>query len=96
MFSPFAQNPYLCGKTKDMLEKEFNYFKVHHDELFAEYPNKYVVIKDGKVMFAGDTFEAALQQAVQSGLEVGTFLIQLCSEGEEGYTQTFHSRVVFS
>jgi hypothetical protein len=24
MFSPFAQNPYLCGKTKDMLEGSVN------------------------------------------------------------------------
>lgn len=79
-----------------MLEDEFKYFKDNHDALFAEYPNKYIVIKDKKVLFADDTFEDALSKAINGGLEVGTFLIQLCSAGESGYTQTFHSRVIFA
>ncbi len=27
--------------------------------------------------------------------ELGTFLIQECTEGDSAYTQTFHSRVIF-
>lgn len=79
-----------------MLEKEFEYFKENHERLFREYPNKYLVIKDNNVLYSEDTLEDALNQAVSSGLEVGTFLIQLCGKGEGSYTQTFHSRVIFA
>ena len=27
--------------------------------------------------------------------ELGTFLIQECTEGDSAYTETFHSRVIF-
>lgn len=79
-----------------MLEKEFEYFKSHHDELYRQYPNKYLVIKKDKVIFTADTFEKALSLAVSDGCQVGEFLIQLCSEGEEAYTQTFHTRALFA
>lgn len=79
-----------------MLEKEFKYFKEHQTELYAKYPNRYLVIKDCKVVFAESAFEAALQKAVQAGFELGTFLVQLCGKGKESYTQTFHSRVIFA
>lgn len=79
-----------------MLEKEFEYFKSHHDELYRQYPNKYLVIKNDKVIFTADTFEDALNLAVSGGHKVGEFLVQLCSEGDEAYTQTFHSRVIFA
>lgn len=79
-----------------MLEDEFKFFKDNHETLFGEYPNKHIVIKDNKVLFSDDTFEGALNKAIGGGLEVGTFIIQLCSAGEGGYTQTFHSRVIFA
>ena len=40
-----------------MLEDEFKYFKDNHDVLFAEYPNKHIVIKGKKVLFSDDTSE---------------------------------------
>ena len=58
--------------------------------------NKYIVIKDRNVLFCGDSFKDALSKALNGGLELGTFIIQLCSEGESGYTQTFNPRVIFS
>ena len=79
-----------------MLEKEFNFFKKNHDALFARYPDKYLVIKGEEVLFYEDTFDEALQKALQQKLEIGTFLIQLCSEGNSAYTQTFHSRAIFA
>lgn len=78
-----------------MLEKEFNYFKDNHDGLFREYPNKYLVIQGANVLFAKDSFNEALNEALSRGLEVGTFMLQLCSEGDGAYTQTFHSRAVW-
>ncbi len=78
-----------------MLEKEFEYFKANNETLFASYPNKYLVIKDLKVQYAGESFEDALSYATQH-FEMGSFLVQQCTKGAEGYTQTFHSRVVFA
>jgi len=79
-----------------MLEREFKYFKENHDTLYREYPNKYLVIQGDNVITSKDTFEEALNEAIRKGLEVGSFMVQLCSEGEEAYTQTFHSRVIFA
>lgn len=79
-----------------MLDKEFKYFVNHHDEIFAEYPNMFVVVCGEKIVSAADTFDNALVNAINMGLDPGTFLIQECTEGDEAYTQTFHTRVVFA
>ncbi|WP_407404369.1 hypothetical protein [Sodaliphilus sp.] len=79
-----------------MLEKEFKYFVSHHDEIFRDHPNKFVVISGEAVVSAAESFDEALSQAMAQGLEPGTFLIQECTEGDDAYTQTFHTRVVFS
>lgn len=79
-----------------MLKDEFRFFKENHDKLLEEYPDKYLVIKDGKVLFAENSTEAAIKNAVDAGLELGTFLVQYCSEGDSAYTQTFHSNVIFA
>ena len=79
-----------------MQSDDFKFFRENHDVLLKEYFNKYIVIKDRNVLFCGDSFKDALSMALDGGLELGTFIIQLCSEGESGYTQTFHSRVIFA
>lgn len=78
------------------LVKEFEFFTENHDELFAKYPNKFVVLKDKAVVLTGDSFEEVYAKALDSGLVLGTFLIQECTEGDSAYTQTFLSRVVFA
>ena len=42
-----------------------------------------------------DSFDQAIDETMKEH-ELGTFLIQECTEGEKAYTQTFHSRVVFA
>lgn len=76
--------------------EDFKYFLDNHNDLYSEYPNKMLVIQDKKVVFAEDTFQEALNKALENGLMPGTFLIQECTEGEESYTQSFSSRVVFA
>lgn len=78
-----------------MLEKEFKYFRDNQKELFAKYPNRFLVIRNESVVGDFDSFEEALAYATPL-YDVGTFLIQKCTAGAESYTQTFHSRVVFS
>lgn len=79
-----------------MQNDDFKFFIENHDMLLKKYFNKYIVIKDSNVLFCGDSFKDALSKALDGGLELGTFIIQLCSEGESGYTQNFHPRVIFT
>ncbi|MBI1803092.1 MAG: hypothetical protein HY033_05890 [Ignavibacteriae bacterium] len=75
-----------------MLEKEFKYYREHQTELVQEYNNKYVVIKDEKVLGAYNS-ELEAYTETKKNHAVGTFLIQHVTPGSAGYTQTFHSRV---
>ena len=78
-----------------MLDQEFNYYKNHLPELYAKYPDKYVVLKDQEVKFDGNTFEDALNLAMKNNFELGTFLIQLCGKDSSCYTATF-TRPIFA
>ena len=76
--------------------EDFDWFVENHEKLYESYPDKILVIQNKSVVFAGETFEEALGLACSNGLELGTFIIQECSQGEECYTQSFSSRVVFA
>ncbi len=76
-----------------MLEKEFQYFLDHQNELVEKYENKYLVIVDSEVIDSFDSETEAYTYAIDK-YEKGTFLIQYCTPGETSYTQIFHSRVV--
>lgn len=77
------------------LEKEFKFFTENHNKIYQEYPDKYVVIQNEAVVLAADSFEEALNAAIEKGMQVGEFLVQQCTEGESGFTQIFHSRAIF-
>jgi len=77
-----------------MLEKEFKYYLDNQTELVKVYNGKYLLIKDQTVIKAFDDQTSAYIEGTKN-YKLGTFLIQYCSPGNEGYTQTFHSRVTF-
>lgn len=77
-----------------MLKDEFQYYIDHQAELLKEYNGKYLVIKDKTVVASYTDANEAYFKSMEV-YEPGTFLIQLCSPGEQSYTQTFHSRVAF-
>lgn len=77
------------------LEKEFQYYIDHQDEFLKKYNGKYIVIADGQVIGAYAS-EAEAVETTSATRELGTFLVQKCEPGNAGYTQTFHSRVVFA
>jgi len=79
----------------DSLQKEFDFYLEHQDELVERYEGRYIVIKGGEVLGAYDNELAAIIET-QKSHPLGTFLVQLVSRGSAAYTQTFHSRVVFS
>ena len=77
------------------LEKEFDYYLAHQDELVEKYNGKVVVVKGEKVIGVYDTEYLAVTETSKKE-ELGTFLVQKCEPGAESYTQTFHSRVTFA
>ena len=78
-----------------MLEKEFKYYLDNQAELLTQYEGLFVVIKDEKVIGAYNSEIEALT-FTEKEHEIGSFLIQKCTPGNEDYTASFHSRVVFN
>jgi hypothetical protein len=78
-----------------MLEKEFKYYLDHQAELLIKYNGRVIVIKGDGVIGDYSSEAEAYTESLKSN-ELGTFLIQICTPGSDSYTQTFHSRVVFS
>jgi hypothetical protein len=76
------------------LEKEFNYYLEHQEELVKKYNGRFLVIKDCNVIGAYDSELEAVEKTAKEH-ELGTFLVQKCEPGSESYTQTYHSRVAF-
>lgn len=79
---------------KNPLKKEFDFYTKHQDELLKKYAGKIIVIKDENVVGEYDSEIDAYRESLEK-YEIGTFLIQNCLPGEDSYTQTFHSRVLF-
>jgi hypothetical protein len=77
------------------LDREFEYFLAHQDELVRKHQGKFVVIKGEKVIGVYSSEIAAVEETSKHE-ELGTFLVQKCAPGNDSYTQSFHSRVVFS
>jgi len=78
-----------------MLDKEFKYYLDNQDELVKKYNGRVLVIIGDHVVDDFDSYDDALFDSVKK-YELGTFLLQECTEGEEAYTETFHSRVIFA
>lgn len=76
------------------LEEDFKFFRENQDQLVKKFSGKVLVIKDQEVVSVHDSEPEAYAAATKQ-YEIGTFLIQKCTPGEENYTQTFHSRVAF-
>ena len=77
------------------LEREFRFYLDNQDELVKKYDGKFIAIKDCTVIGSYDTEAEAVLETTKNH-ELGTFIIQRCQQGSEGYSQTFHSRVAFS
>lgn len=80
-------------KNNEELRKNFDYYLTNHEEIIKEYLDKFIIIKDEKIVDSYDTFEEAVSEATKK-YELGTFIIQKCSKDLSETTQTFHSRVL--
>jgi len=90
---------YFCTVNSDyikkMLDQEFKFYIDNQNKLLGKYNGRYIAIVGDKVVGDYDTFEEAVDKTTLQ-YQPGTFLIQECTEGEDAYTQTFHSRVFFA
>ena len=78
------------------LQKEFEYYIANQGDLVAVHGfGKYVVIKGEKVIGVYDDQIQAIKETSKTHTP-GTFLVQHCVPGSDSYTETFHSRVLFS
>lgn len=77
------------------LKDEFQFYLDHQSELVKKYEGQVVVIKGGRILGAYADELMAITET-QKSEELGTFLVQKVSKGDQDYTETFHSRVVFS
>ncbi|MCI8396814.1 MAG: hypothetical protein HFJ52_03980 [Clostridia bacterium] len=74
------------------IDKNYKYYTEHQEELFKKHKNKFVIIKDEKVIGVYKTLEEAIQNA--KNIEAGTYIIQECLQKKK--VQTFHTRVRFN
>lgn len=79
----------------NLLENEFKFYLDNQASILAKYGGKFVVIVGDEVVGAFDTMAEAYYDSAKK-YEPGTFLIQHCTEGEDAYTQSFTSRVIFA
>jgi len=78
-----------------MLEKEFQYYLDHQDELVNKYNGKFIVIKNEKIIGVYNSHSEAYNKSEKKE-PLGSFLIQHCMPGKESFSQTFHSQVIIS
>lgn len=79
---------------KTDLEKEFQYYIDHQRELVDKYNGRVIVIKNCAVIGDYDSEEAAVKETAKQHA-IGTFLVQKCTPGDEEYTQTYNSRIIY-
>lgn len=58
--------------------EDYNYFDQHRKELAKQYPDKWLLIKDQKVLFAVNTLKEAMEVSKSNGLEEADCLIDFC------------------
>ena len=88
-------NEVLIMKEILELQKDFDYYLAHQDELVKQFNNKFLVINNQKVFAAYDNELQAYLEA-KKNFQPGLFMIQKCTSGDQDYTYTFHSRVSFN
>lgn len=62
------------------IEENYEWFKKHLINLVKDYNDKYIVIQDKKVIASYDSYSEAYNDIVfNKKLELGSFIIQMCS-----------------
>lgn len=76
-----------------MLEREYQYFISHRDELLTKFNNRFVVIVEDTVIGDYATIGEALRETIKTR-KLGTFLVQEISTREESYVSRFATPIL--
>jgi len=76
-----------------MFEKEYEFYKKNKEELVKKYTNKYIIIKDDKILGAYGDIESAMNETLKEH-KAGTFLLKQAIAGDD--TVIFRSRVGYA
>ena len=77
----------------DNVENNYKYFCDNMQRYLQCNEGKYVLIHDCSDAGFFDTFDDSLKHATKAGYELGTFLIQKCTNKPEEDAAIFYSRV---
>lgn len=64
---------------------DFEYFISIYQDLYKEYGNSFIALKNKKILGAFKTVNEAIQ-ALSDKYKLGTYIIQECNGDESGYT----------
>ncbi len=74
-------------------DDDYKWFKDNQNELYKEYPNKFLIVSECQTLGAFDTFDEAMEEALKK-MKAGEFLIQQCIE-DTSPIQYFNRAVFF-
>lgn len=66
-------------------DNDFEWFLKRYEDLFKEYGNAYLAIKNEKVLGSYKSYGEAVEETKKTE-ELGTFIVQHCNGREDGYT----------
>lgn len=71
---------------RNLIAEEYNWYKENKSNLLTKFKDKYIVIKDNKVIGSYNTEANAYIESVENSHKVGTFLIQKVSVDDASIT----------
>ena len=74
---------------------QLDYYIENQNELVSKHNNQIIAVKDGKHMGTFNSKTEALRHMQAEGHVPGTFMIILCTPGDEQYTAWFPPYVTF-
>jgi len=78
------------------LEKSFEWYKANLDKLAKEYSEKFVVIKECKIIGSYDTMLDAITSTEKKGFPRGTYIVQKASTDPNAYTMTYYNNLILA
>ncbi len=76
----------------DKISKEYDYYLKNKEILQKDYNNKYIVLKDCKVITSGDSKEQVVHYMLKKKYNLGEFLVHLVSNNSD-VIHRYYSRV---
>lgn len=67
-----------------MQDLDYKWFEENCKELYKQYKDSYLAIKDEKVLGSYPTYAEAVHQTEQK-YDIGTFIVQKCTENVDAY-----------